>query len=619
MKKELFWSAVTFVLSLASSAVGGRALWCDEILRINGQHYTVDQLLAFKHLHDFCTQTPTGYLFMRPFQLLLGYELGGCLVSALAAAVIVFCVLLLVRRFGGGKACSVPVAAVVASNPLLVYYGSELAFYEMWAAAFAAAFALLFAIDDERPFGPWLRRRIGFVVAGSLFVTFHFAGMFVWAGLAFVAVLDRWIRKGFQDAFFRGLLFAVPMAVNLPMYLGAEGKAIHLGTQKAVWAKLSVIPGQIASYLTGLFPSFTGAWLLGGVVFAIGLYGLFARRETRQAAVFVLGGVLSIVLFLGYSGLHDYIPQVCRYWIYALTPTLLVVAFGLERITAWRRGVAVVISALMLAANLLADMALLLAEGRNAPYAKFAAAVAAHESPSKSVAYVNHYESRFFGGYYKLPDGGSPIFPSYWEQGEQIRIAGMRLIRNLSPLTPVYALGGGNARVAAAAGYATTNEVREVRTPFVELAVRLRVFPEPSSMCGAVEGGLLLPLASELVMAAEKSGQPVFVPGMGWEVRQMPPRTKDSPSMPCLVLPAHGKGTLRVYMPASVRPGKRTLRGLVGSDRSGRADFGGKSISFGKQMEEVRIDIPDGFKGKWFEIPVVAGESLTVFTSPSVL
>ena len=617
MRKEIFWSAVTFVLSLAASAVGGRALWCDEILRINGQHYTVAQLLAFKHLHDFCTQTPTGYLFMRPFQLLFGYEFGGCLVSALAAATITFCVLLLVRRLGDGKACSVPVAAVVASNPLLVYYGSELAFYEMWAAAFAAAFALLFAIDDERPFGPWLRRRIGFVVAGSLFVTFHFAGMFVWAGLAFVAVLDRWIRKGFQDAFFRGLLFAVPMAVNLPMYLGAEGKAIHLGSQKVIWAKLSVLPGQVAGYLTGLFPSFTGAWLLGVAVFAVGLCGLFARRETRQAAVFILGGILSIVLFLGYSGLHDYIPQVCRYWIYALTPALLSVGLGLGRIMAWRGAAGAALAVLMLVSNLVADTALLLAEGRNSPYAKFVAAVAAHGVPAKSVAYVNHYESRFFGGYYALPDGGSPLFPSYWEQGEQVRIAGMRQIRNLSPLTPVYVPSPDDVRVASAAGYTTTNAVEETRTPFAELSAWLRIFPEPS-MGGSSKTRLLLPLESEVIAEAEKSGHPVFAPGTGWQIRQMPPQGKNRPTTPFLMLMPRTKGTLRVYVPASAKAGKRALRGLVGSDRSGRADFGGKSVSLAKQMSAVALDIPEGRKGGWTEIPVAAGDAFVAFAMPSV-
>lgn len=617
MKKPLLWSAVTFILSLAASAVGGRALWCDEILRINGQHYTINQLLAFKHLHDFCTQTPTGYLFMRPFQLLLGYEFGGCLVSALAAATITFCVLLLIRRFGGGKGVSFPVAAVVASNPLLVYYGSELAFYEMWAAAFAAAFALLFAIDDERSFGPWLRRRVGFVVAGSLFVTFHFAGMFVWAGLAAVAVLDRWVRKGFQNAFFRGLLFAVPMVVNLPMYLGAEGKAIHLGSQQVVWTKLSVVPGQIASYLTGLFPCFTGARILGVAVFAFGLYGLFARRETRQAAVFALGGILSIVLFLAYSGLHDYIPQVCRYWIYALAPTLLVVGLGLERVASARAGIAWALVVPMLLANLLADTALLLAEGRNAPYAKYVAAVAAHEAPVKSVAYVNHYESRFFGGYYRLPDGGTPIIPAYWEQGEQVRISGMRLIRALSPLTPVYVPSPGDEKLAASAGYATTNAVEESRTSFMELATRLKVFPEPS-MGGVSKGKLLLPLESEIVAEAEKSGRPVFAPGAGWQVRNMPPRGMENPAMPFLALMPREKGTLRVYVPSSAKPGKRVLRGLIGSDRAGCADFGGKSVSFGKQMIGVALDIPGGQAGAWAEIPVAAGETFVAFASPQV-
>ena len=86
--------------------------------------------------------------------------------------------------------------------------------------------------------------------------------------------------------------------------------------------------------------------------------------------------------------------------------------------------------------------------------------------------------------------------------------------------------------------------------------------------------------------------------------------------MPFLMLMPREKGTLRVYVPSSAKPGKRVLRGLVGSDRAGRADFGGKSVSFGKQMAGVALDLPDGEPGSWSEIPVTAGETFVAFASP---
>ena len=68
------FALVTLLLCVLSSGIAGRALWCDEILRINGQSMSVAQLMRFEHLKTFCTQTTAGYLFMRPWQLLFGWR-----------------------------------------------------------------------------------------------------------------------------------------------------------------------------------------------------------------------------------------------------------------------------------------------------------------------------------------------------------------------------------------------------------------------------------------------------------------------------------------------------------------------------------------------------------------
>ena len=64
------FALVSIVLCVLAGGIAGRALWCDEILRINGQSMSVAQLMRFEHLKTFCTQTTAGYLFMRPWQLL---------------------------------------------------------------------------------------------------------------------------------------------------------------------------------------------------------------------------------------------------------------------------------------------------------------------------------------------------------------------------------------------------------------------------------------------------------------------------------------------------------------------------------------------------------------------
>lgn len=601
MKKHLplwIWSPVSFALSLLSSSTGGRALWCDEILRINGQHYTVAQLFAFKHLHDFCTQTPTGYLFMRPFQLLFGYELGGNLVAALSAAVVTACVLIAVRRLNDGRYCGPFACAVVALNPLLIYYGSELSFYGMFAAAFAAAFAMLFTLDDETDFRGCVLRYAGFIVAGSLFITFHFAGMFVWAGFAAAVVIERWCRKGFRSAFNRGLVMFVPMMVNIPMYLGAEGKAIHLGTQKVDWGKLSVLPGQLWHYVYSLFPSFTGGWIVGVIVFAAGLYFLFRRKETVSAAVFAASAILSVLFFLSYSGLHDYVPPVARYWVYALAPALFVTAYAVDGITIRRKWIGIALALVVLAADIIADSVLFFAEGRNCPYAKFQSAV---PPDAPAVVYVNHYETRFFGRYYALPNNMQPVFPSYWEQGENARTEGLRQLHRIAPLCPVYIQDDSQERMARSAGWTPGNRVDATMPVLFPLAKALRLNPEPANAtCPAHR--MFVPDEAELVSSAESNSEPFFLPGTGWRLASIPPKKNDLPFTPALVLSAGQKADLKVYIPKSFSKDNLVLNGYLGRGNSAAKPFS-STLDVSKKGTHATVTLNGGKEGCYYIYP----------------
>ena len=608
MKKHLplwIWSSVSFVVSLLSSSTGGRALWCDEILRINGQHYTLEQLFAFKHLHDFCTQTPTGYLFLRPFQLLLGYEFGGNLVASASAAIITACVLLTVRRFNDGRYCRWPVAAVVALNPLLIYYGSELSFYGMFAAAFAVAFALVFTLDDETGFRGQLVRYIGFAVAGALFITFHFAGMFVWAGFAAAVTIDRWMRGGFKAAFNRGLLLFIPMAVNIPMYLGAEGKAIHLGTQKVDWGKLATLPGALWHYLYSLFPSFTGGSIVGVAVFAIGVYFLLLRDATRRAASYALSATLAILFFLGYSGLHDYVPPVARYWVYALTPVLFIVAMALEGLAVKRRVVAFAFAGVILAANLVADSVMFFAEGRNYPYARFQAAV---PSEVPAVVYVNHYETRFFGGYYALLEGVGKAIPSYWEQGEKVRAEGLKLLNRLSPLSPVYIQDDAQEKMSIAAGWTPGKRVDATMPPTFPLAKKLNLNPEPANAAASTLR-LFVPTVEELIAESEAKGEARFLPGKGWRLLQSPPKKADQPFTPFLYLAPGAKAELKVYVPKALRGKDLTLHGFFARGKAAAQPFARKLQTSNSELQTssgfVTIPFDGALDGCYFLYPEV--------------
>ena len=88
--------------------------------------------------------------------------------------------------------------------------------------------------------------------------------------------------------------------------------------------------------------------------------------------------------------------------------------------------------------------------------------------------------------------------------------------------------------------------------------------------------------------------------------------------MPFLMLMPHEKGTLRAYVPSSAKAGKRMLRGLVGSDRAGCADFGGTTVSLGKTMVPVVLELPSAQPGAWTEIPVAANAGLVAFSTPRI-
>lgn len=594
------WPVVSFVLSLLSSSTGGRALWCDEILRINGQHYTVEQLFAFKHLHDFCTQTPTGYLFMRPFQLLLGYEFGGNLVAALSAATITACVIIALRRFADGGRVNPLACAVVALNPLLLYYGSELSFYGMFAAAFAVAFVFALALDDETGFRGQVIRVVGLAVSGAFFITFHFAGMFVWAGFAVAVVIDRLCRTGFRPAFNRALLMFVPMAVNIPMYLGAEGKAVHLGTQQVAWSKLPGLPWHLWHYLYSLFPSFTGGWIVGVALFAFGAYVLFRAAGTRRVIVLSVASVFSILFFLAYSGLHDYVPPVARYWVYALAPALLVTAVAVDRLCSWKRWLGIVAAAMVIIANLTADSVLFFAEGRNCPYGEFLRAV---PDNVPGVVYVNHYETRFFGKYYPLPNGMTPTIPSYWEQGEKTRLQGLKMINRLAPSCPVYIQDDAQELMAREAGWLEGDRI-DAKMPFAfPIAKALHLNPEPANATVPAHR-MFVPRDSDLVAAADSDGKPLFLPGNGWRLASMPPKKADQPCTPVLMLAAGKSAELKVYVPKSFAGESVTLCGYLGRGKSAATRYSVR-LDVARKGDYVSAKIDGGKDGCYFLYPEI--------------
>lgn len=640
--KTALWSAVSFVLCIASSAVGGRSLWCDEILRVNGQHYSVADLLAFKHLHDFCTQTPTAYLFMRPFQLLLGYEFGGCLVSALAGAATTAATLRVVRRLHGNVFPSWFSAIVVASNPLLVYYGSELGFYGMWGAAFACSFAILASWHD----GAADKLRSRFVrglllaVSGSLFVTFHFAGIFIWTVVAAVALLIEWAQSDMKRTASLALPLSIPVLANLEMYLESQDKAIHLGTQAFDFSKAAGLPRSLFHYVCTLFPSFTGGWIIGVALCIFGVF-LLCRRAASQAnrriAFFSIASILSVLLFLAYSGLRSYMPNVARYWIFALAPALALTAFGIEEcidIAKRKSGVArllVIAPTLVFAANMLADSSLLSLDGRIEPFKYFQKALEGDIGKHNGLIYPNHYETRFLGGYYKLPspEGAlySPVFPCYWEQGDtdnSLFVAGIRAAHELSPLMPAYITTEKMEKMARDAGLATTNAIAEIRPKTLDWTCRLHLFPEFTNVPKYL-ARILAPTLDEAIAQAEKNGAPLIIPSATWAMRRQPPKSAGKPFAPFLLLSPGVEAAFDIYIPSAWNQPAHgaahfnLVAAAIGESTSVSVAQTGcepVSIALAKAIKPISVSLSNITPGAWTSVAIKSADaSCAVFST----
>ncbi len=522
---EILHSLLTFALCLLASGIRGRALWCDEILRINGQSLSISQLLAFEHLKTFCTQTTAAYLFMRPWQILLGMETGGFLLSALSGSIVTLSTLVALRTILDTKRIHPIAALLVATNPLVVYYGSELAFYSMWSAAGAVAFTqLIRRVASIQPDSrACAKQTIGLVAAATALVAFHFAGIFVWAVMAGVALIAIWQATSFKKTLAHSVLFAIPVILNLPMYIGSMRAPEHIGTQTLKVDLLSTLPAALFHYWRTLFPSLTGGWWVGSLLVLIGTISLIRgnARNPRLLAV-ILASVFAITPFLAYSYLRGYMPVIARYWVPASAPTLLLVALGAQTLATHRRPKHATLAGwapllVVLSANSLVCAALITVGGRPHAY-KALIRMLDHLPPERTVVCPNHYETRFLGGYYPLPKEGQMTAPCLWEHGRDARIQGLRHIWRLQPDAIAYIPNAEGAAEVAEAGIAIPGDGTLQKWPrLLDLAFRLRIHPEPVAK-NPMPPQLVWKNADTLARQAEGRNQPLVIPGAGWRM-----------------------------------------------------------------------------------------------------
>jgi hypothetical protein len=157
----------------------------------------------------------------------------------------------------GGRRCALATAALVAVNPLFVWYSQEARVYELF--ALTSSLALLCCLRARhRPSGA---RMAAFALTGALALLTHYFSVFLLAGMAVWLLGDRTARRAALPAV---ASLALVGAALLPLVIAQGGHGTQWIERWALSSRLEAIPQY---YLTGA----SGAPLGHGVELLIAL------------------------------------------------------------------------------------------------------------------------------------------------------------------------------------------------------------------------------------------------------------------------------------------------------------------------------------------------------------
>ena len=221
----------------------------------------------------------------------------------------------------GGRRAAIAAAAVVAFNPLLVWYSQEARAYELF--ALTGALAILCFLRAERE--PTGRRMAMFALTGSLAMLSHYFAVFLLIPMA-LWLLRR--RERWRVAVPAVATIGVVGLALVPLLLAQGGNGTQWIGEWALKSRLEAIPDY---YLTG----YSGAPLGHAIELLVALpilaalaYGLWRRldaRESRGALIaFALAacGVLIPIAIIAVGA--DYLAP--RNLIAAMIPVTVVIA-----------------------------------------------------------------------------------------------------------------------------------------------------------------------------------------------------------------------------------------------------------------------------------------------------
>lgn len=331
------WLALGALVLLAAllriPTLGQQSIWFDEAATWQLTQLPFGDMLSA--LPDRESNPPLFYVLEWLTTRVVGdSEFGLRLVSAIAGLLLVPVAFALGRRIGGDRA-GIATAALIAVNPLLVWFSQEARSYEL-VALLSAASLLLFlrAHDDERP--RWLA---WWAVLSALALCSHYFACFVLAP-QLVWLLWRHPRRRAVLAAI-GVLVLVALAL-LPMLLAQRDNPYDIAGA-SIATRLAQIPKQFLLGYRG--PLAATSVVLGSALTASALWLLLRHAEQRARERALLVGAIGLCgLALPLAGAvvgADYLNA--RNLIPALVPLAAALGTGfatLEPRRGWRVGAA---------------------------------------------------------------------------------------------------------------------------------------------------------------------------------------------------------------------------------------------------------------------------------------
>ena len=274
-----WWPLAAFVLLAAVlrlSTLGLQSLWYDEAFTVvRDLHPSLSATLhSFVHTEN---TPPLWYLLLWADTRVLGDSaIAVRLPSALFGIAVVPVAWAIAKELAGRRA-AVLCGALVAVNPLLVWYSQEARAYGLY--VFTAALAMLCFVRAERD--PSARRMTLFALAGALALLSHYFAVFLLAPMvAWLLLQPRTRRSG---AFAAAALTAVGLAL-LPLILAQGGHGTQWIGQWPLSERLQAIPQY---YLSGYMGSALGhgvELLVALPILAGAAFGIWRMYEPPAAA-----------------------------------------------------------------------------------------------------------------------------------------------------------------------------------------------------------------------------------------------------------------------------------------------------------------------------------------------